>query len=460
MKRFLMIITLVMLILTFSGCSFPLFENEPVEPPTPDDFEPAFYTHEEELPENSYFIARDVTEYETDKDGNTIEINYTKYFPILAAEKTYEEKRDTYAGYDFSRVVWVNYNIDEGLIPTMYSTDRLIYKSSTYIPTKYAMEKFFDNGYTLGVCGLEQDLSQNYRYISVSSEKSGKGCVLTTSDAVGFEGLEAESIYLVQVGDKRIAPDCVSMSGTVTGLTLMDLYDCDIRTGTERILAQLRCNVHYFSSAETYMFGTFTFITPIIAEINIPDYVSNGYYEINDAGLFRYMAKDNVTDWKTVPTEDLNNTIYTYNSENKVVGTTIGLVFDENGFLREPLMTDHIDSSNVDPVDTQTFEQLLDVLLNGIEVTHPTMLTPDSGYYFDNFTVDVITSKMVKSNYTLYEFQASSDTETLDFYYKARYSDETPKVGETYQIVFKDPTIGSIKSYVVSTLNKARTSED
>ena len=463
-------ISTILATILLTGCAA---KKEVVEEkvPTPDDFEPVYVTNEEELEENSYYIARNVTEYKVDKNGETvldengnpIEIKYVKFFPLLQAEKTYDEEYKTKAGYDFSRVVWVNYSKDEGLIPTMYEGDKLIYKSSTYIPTKYALEKFFDNGYTLGVCGLTQDLSGNFRYISGAN--GGTSHVLSISDAAGFEGLSesAESIYLVSCtdasgNDYRVTPANMSMSGTVTGLDLLGVYDCDVRTGTEKIDAKLTCNVHYFSSAETYMFGRFTFITPIIAELHIPEYVTNGYYEINGAGLFRYAVNDGITDWHQLTPENSNATIYMYNEECKVVGTTLGLVFDENGFLKEAVASDKTDASNIHSA-TQTYEQLLDVLTNGVTVTRPTSLTKDGNYYYDDYTVDIITRKEASGSYTLYEFTATSDTETVDFYYRARPSDEVPVVGQKYQVIFKDPTVGSIKSYIVTSFYKAKSEE-
>lgn len=422
--------------------------------PTPDDFEPMYYTSEEELPENAYYITHPAVDYVEDKKtGEVTEVKYTKYYPLLQSEKTYSEKRTEYAGYDFNRVTWVNYNTDEGLIPTMYAGDKLIYKSSTYIPTKYALEKFFDNGYTLGVCGLKQDLSTNYAYVSGGTDKGGSGFVLSTSDAAGFESLEAESIYFVYVDDTYVTPLNVSLSGTITGLNLMQQYECDIRTGTEKIAATLTCNARYFSSAETYMFGAFTFITPIIAELNIPEYVSTGYYEINDAGFFRYVAdKPEITDWHKVTADMCNKTIYTYNEEGRVNGTTIGLVFDENGFLTNPGLLDKVDFSNNIEEEQQTYEEWLDVLLNGINLDKKTVLSSEGGYYYDTYKIDKILSEEISGATHIYKFEATSDKETIAFYYKVGVASEQPKAGKTYQIVFKDPSTGNINAYVVSNL--------
>lgn len=54
----------------------------------------------------------------------------------------FTEARTDIAGADPSRIEWVNYNGDEGQIPTMRKGDSIIYKSSTSVPLEYTLEKF------------------------------------------------------------------------------------------------------------------------------------------------------------------------------------------------------------------------------------------------------------------------------------------------------------------------------
>ena len=329
MKRNLFMIGCLIAGLSITGCG----KSETVDESaylTPDDVESVYYTSEEELPNDMAYVVRTEKEKVTDKDGNETEQDVTKYYPIYySIENNFTMDAEFPTGEDPDRIAWVNYNIDEGYIPTMYPGDKLIYKSNTYIPTKYSLEKFYDNGYTLGVAKMEQDTSGNYRF----DKEEFDSITMSTSDAVGFSALEdIESIYLVSVGDQRVTPLNMSESGAVTGLKLMEKYNCDIRQGTEKIDATLTCNIHLFSSAETYGFGSFTFITPHIAQLNVPDYVTTGYYDLNGIGFFRYV-KEEGTDYHDLDTEDYNQTIYQYNEEGKLVGTTVGLTFDENGFL-------------------------------------------------------------------------------------------------------------------------------
>lgn len=231
MKRNLFMIGCLIAGLSITGCG----KSETVDETaylTPDDVESVYYTSEEELPNDMAYVVRTEKEKVTDKDGNETEQDVTKYYPIYySIENNFTMDAEFPTGEDPDRIAWVNYNIDEGYIPTMYPGDKLIYKSNTYIPTKYSLEKFYDNGYTLGVAKMEQDTSGNYRF----DKEEFDSITMSTSDAVGFSALEdIESIYLVSVGDQRVTPLNMSESGAVTGLKLMEKYNCDIRQGTEK----------------------------------------------------------------------------------------------------------------------------------------------------------------------------------------------------------------------------------
>lgn len=429
MKRNLFMIGCLIAGLSITGCG----KSETVDEAaylTPDDVESVYYTSEEELPNDMAYVVRTEKEKVTDKDGNETEQDVTKYYPIYySIENNFTMDAEFPTGEDPDRIAWVNYNIDEGYIPTMYPGDKLIYKSNTYIPTKYSLEKFYDNGYTLGVAKMEQDTSGNYRF----DKEDFDSITMSTSDAVGFSALEdIESIYLVSVGDQRVTPLNMSESGAVTGLKLMEKYNCDIRQGTEKIDATLTCNIHLFSSAETYGFGSFTFITPHIAQLNVPDYVTTGYYDLNGIGFFRYV-KEEGTDYHDLDTEDYNQTIYQYNEEGKLVGTTVGLTFDENGFLV---------STGYEEGDEET----------QATITNKTALIADkNGYFSGQYLFTAVGEPTVSGNNFIYVIDAynTENQEHIVFQYTLHPGDDHVKTGEEYVVMFTKPT-DSFDGYVIS----------
>lgn len=433
-KRIVAIIALLGIVFTslasLTACGLPVPGTEAEEEAylTPDDYEPTYYTSEAEIPEDAYYIVHETK-------------NETRYYPLYSPEHTYTDVNSDPTGFDPSRVTWVNYNLDEGLIPTMYAGDKMIYKSSTYIPTTYSLEKFFDNGYTLGVCGLRQDLSGNYKY--TSSGNDGDSYVMTTSDAAGFDSLNADSIYFVAVGEDRVSPMNVSMSGTISGLELMKSYDCDIRTGTEKIAATLLCNVHYFSSAETYLFGSFTFITDIIAQLNIPEYASTGYYTINGPNnFFRYVADEKAKDYHKLSEDDYNSTIYTYDEDGLINGTSIGLVFDQDTGFLVASTTDETTYTGNTAGSAKTYQDIINGTVSGDKViTNPTKLTPSvNGNYSGTYVVSELSDPVIEDAKNTYTLTAASDSETITLKYQKTASNIELVAGNEYMFTFKNTT--------------------
>lgn len=435
-----------------------------------EELEPSYYTSEEELPNDAYYIEKKVKT----EDGKE-----TRYYPLLAAENTCPDVRSGIAGFDDSRIQWVNYNTDDQLIPTMTDEDKLIYKSATLIPTAYSLEKFFDNEYTFGVSGLKADTSGNCKY-----DADDGGAILSTSSAAGFASLsEVDSVYLVSCKENastdtdkkteskkktnavRVTADTLSDSGTVKNLKLMHSYECDIRTGTEKVPATLVCDTHYFSSAETYRFGSFDFITEHIARLNVPEYVSTGYYTIGSesgaGGFFRYVKGSK--NYKKLEASDYNKTIYLYDEYGSVGGTTTGLVFDpDTGFLvgNEDLS----DSYDGTTATTQLYtykeykgkasgEYVEEVTNPETEITNKTSLDPIEGNtYMGTFTISSITKNTISSNKRLYEFVAteanSNDTLTFRYFGKTGDNAVVPSVGGTYTIQFTP--VSGFDGYLIS----------
>ena len=86
------------------------------------------------------YVVRTEKEKVTDKDGNETEQDVTKYYPIYySIENNFTMDAEFPTGEDPDRIAWVNYNIDEGYIPTLYPGDKLIYKSLQNIVSKSSM---------------------------------------------------------------------------------------------------------------------------------------------------------------------------------------------------------------------------------------------------------------------------------------------------------------------------------
>lgn len=415
---------------------------------TPDDVTPATFTSEEELPEDNFYVVH--TKNEKDKKGKSHEVTY--YYQIYASDHSFDGSNTQAAGADPTRITWLNYNVDEGMVPTLYPGDKLIYKSSTSIPTLYYWEKFFDDGYSVGVAGLKQDISGNYKY---STSDNSTTRTMPTSDATGFDALDADSIYLVSVGDERITPKNVSDAGFVKGLKLMHAYTCDIRTGTEKISATLTANIHCFSSAENYITSKFDFITDHIAEIDIPDYLTTGYYYMNGLGMFRYLKTEESVDDLTE--SDYNQTIYKYDDVyNTPEGSKDGYVLDENGILVQSDASSLLDDENEGDPDYDNHAYNED---ESVVTTSKTSDPVDTnGYSSGKFTIKSVGDPVTYASGQYYTITATKEGNSKDFiarlYIENSSSITVPEVDSKYIITYAKSTRSDYKDYEIFTIDK------
>lgn len=416
MKKKIIIALMVMCAVSLAGCGSKKKEKAP-------EYEPTYYTSEEELPENQFYIAHT----ETNDDGE----ERTIYYNLSTAESTISEANTTACGSDNSRMLFLGYQTTEKLVPTFYEGDKLIYKSKTNIPLSYSFEKFFDNGCSLGVTGLYMDASGNYRYDSSNCR------VVEFSDASGLASISADSIYFTAVtkldedgnaedDPLRIDTTRVNTNGVVSGLDAGSTYTCDFRTGTEKITVNMTANVRMLSSAETYMSSRFEFITDYIAEIEMPEYLTSGYYTINNNGIFRFVAKGKSLDDLTE--KDYNETIYKYDDNGNIVGTTNGYYFaEDNSLIKGTPVTEN------DSLDS--------------------IVTDDDGNYIGTFSVVKVADPITYSDHKAYKISMQDtldSTKIISVLYNAKSSETPPAENEIYAVVYKPSLQADVQYEIVS----------
>ena len=223
----------------------------------------------------------------------------------------------------YPRSIWIDSGTD-GLIPTVTSSDKLIYVSKTEVPESIIFERFADFGYTIGVSNMIQDAGGHY-YIeyAVSDEEDYKYYLDLTSDASQLTDLEVVTkLYLDKVGEVKVDEESVSDGGTVLGLTKDKQYVCEFYTGTFYQDFLLTANIHSFGSMERFVSYDYEFMHSTSIVIEIPEYFTSGYYFINGVGLFRCVddedkeiyngeAYDAAIDW--------NEPLIIYNDAGEVI---------------------------------------------------------------------------------------------------------------------------------------------
>lgn len=324
-KIICIVLAAAMCVSAFTGCGKKKEQAKEQKELTPDDMSPDYYTSEEEIPTGTYCIAH--------KMGETKDSINVRYYPLYNAE-SFGSPDDGATGSDGSRYFWLNYNVDEGKLPTMYPGDRIVYKSDTSIPDHYIIEKFFDYNYTVGMAGI-YDSSLGKPAINLNED----GCnICNTSDARVLQKIEPKNnsddttseIVVNTMNDKDVTDDDLNLAGMISGLEEGKTYNFDFRLGTKSYPVTLKANIHAFVLGETYKSKSYDYVTDSIIRVNLPDFLTTGYYEINGAGAFRFLKTEK--DYKNLTAADYNDFIYTY-SGSYPTGSVDGKVLNDDGYL-------------------------------------------------------------------------------------------------------------------------------
>lgn len=246
--------------------------------------------------------------------GGNYYINDGSSFYQVAPGTLYSSKDDdtaiaTEASPDTRMVM---FGKDDEQIPTLYKDSKLIYKSSDFnnpsaegtvesTPTDFYLERFYDEGYSIGVRGLTNIDGTKFR-TTISGVTYYPG-----SDASLILPTESDKeLTLDKVNGVPISTDNVTSAGTIKGLTQGQSYTVDAYVGTSPVGGSIIADTHMFTSYELYDIKDYDLSENGYAVITMPDYMWSGYYYINGVGMFRY-----VNGYKTYGTDGVDyNTAY------------------------------------------------------------------------------------------------------------------------------------------------------
>lgn len=311
-----------------AGCGKKQQAVEPKKELTPADMHPEYYSSEDEIPTDTYCIAH--------REKINKKKAEVRYYPLYKAE-SYGDVEDNATGMRNDRFFWLNYNKDEGLIPTMYPGDKIVYKTNSDIPEGYSIEKFYDEGYTIGVAGLYSNGINKAAYTPenencIVSKNADTKIIPSLGKQNGNKDDDdtASTVVFNTVNGEDISVDSLDPAGMIMGLDKNKTYAFDLRVGTKSYTEKFKANIHEFLLGETYMYNNVDYITDSMMRINMPDFLTTGYYELNGAGAFRFLKTE--TSYKDLGPADYNDFVYTYEG-NTPTGSKDGLILNDDGYL-------------------------------------------------------------------------------------------------------------------------------
>ncbi len=172
-------------------------------------------------------------------------------------------------------------------IPTLFPGDTIVYYSTTNMLQNIFFERYYNCGITFGLRDLQRTSGGRY-YIDLAN--SDIESVLPNTSLSEIAKLEASQVLIDKVGGIDIRDNSVK-DGIILGATKGQTYDFEIYTGTNYQYITGEANIHAFKDYELFESTKFSTLREHFWQITVPDYLVEGYYNINHLGMFR-LCKD------------------------------------------------------------------------------------------------------------------------------------------------------------------------
>lgn len=232
---------------------------------------------------------KDYMELLTDNTYYVIHDNI--WYPLSLYYSSFDETQDVPEKADNTRIVCANEEYDS-YIPTLYSSDKLVYYSSSNILDYTTFERFKDLGWTFPILKYNQ-ISDGRLYLYYEKDADIKEYItLPDTDLYTIYNKDFDIyLYIDKIGGVFVDGDMLNESGLFNSKYLLrgDTLDFECYRGTFYEHHAVDVNTHAFCSYEIYAQPDFYALQAYTYEIPIPDYLLSGYYMINNSGLIRYV---------------------------------------------------------------------------------------------------------------------------------------------------------------------------
>lgn len=209
------------------------------------------------------------------------------FYPVAPGTMTVGESEGAIAEQvNNNRMVW--YGLDDNQIPTLYKNQSLVFCTANQIPASWVFERYEDLGYTIGVRALTANSAGRYETVLDGYTLHPMSSAYTQLSSLA----NGTIVGIDRIGATQINNNYVSRGGTITGLAKDQVYSVDVYQGSVYVNTNMTADTHAFSSYELYETTDYSYNQSNYVTIKIPDYFVSGYYYINGAGMFKYVAND------------------------------------------------------------------------------------------------------------------------------------------------------------------------
>ena len=256
-----------------------------------------------------------------------------RFYPLFNTYMPNFSLKDEITGSSTSRVLMTTINAGKK-IPTLYlgNNDSLVYFNPKNLKSFSILERFTDEGISVGVYSFKYNPTNGYYYFSVNPEDEISSISPASSAAQLLDGVvkkededdkkdrneeeedEAALFFtMTDIGGVKMARDQIKSTGIIKNLEPGASYETSIYNGTNYNRYVMKADTWYFTGLEAYAISDVPLGKRSFQTITIPEYMKDGYYAVDNKGLFRLVRG---TSWNT--NMDLSSRLLAVNqTENK-----------------------------------------------------------------------------------------------------------------------------------------------
>ena len=171
---------------------------------------------------------------------------------------------------------------DISLVPDLYSDECLAFRTKDLFAGTLKLQRFSDEGFTIGAFGLSGDGTGCY---TLNSDKSS----VSDSDAYRvFRRASSANIRIETINGKKCSDYPLSSSGTLRGFYENETVCFTMYCGSVYTEANITADTHMLVPFESIESASAVATKVGYISISMPDNAKSGYYFLKGFGFFRY----------------------------------------------------------------------------------------------------------------------------------------------------------------------------
>lgn len=219
-------------------------------------------------------------------DNNYYICHNDVFYPLVTYIQSTEDVMDTDKAASYNDMYFFTSD-NEHNIPTLYEGDKLYFYSKSNMLNYTLFYRLYDCSYTIGVTNLRSNIGGRY-YLDFANEENFKYLLSDSGLEDIYNQKDTDQVMFDKIAGVQITDDLID-NGVIKGLKKDADYDLEVYLGSYFTHYTVKSKYHLFRGYEKFATSNYTTLQDFLYEIEIPEYLKTGYYNLNEIGIFRYV---------------------------------------------------------------------------------------------------------------------------------------------------------------------------